>query len=307
MLPGEFLFTAKDGKVIHAYKWLPSVAPKAVIQIIHGMAEHAQRYNDFAAFLNNAGFAVYACDLRGHGQTAGTPEDCGYFCKKDGWMCVTNDIHELSLFIKKEQSDKPLILLGHSMGSFFARTYLALFGAELKGCILSGTATHPPLLLSAAGFIASLQKTFKGSRHPSRLLDNLSFGAYNKKIPDPRTRFDWISHDPEVVDRYVADPFCGFICTSGFFHDLFTGLKFINSMTNIRKTPASLPLFFICGSEDPVGNYGSGVQTAADRFKKSGVNDITLKKYDGGRHEMLNEINKEEVYKDVLEWIMKII
>jgi alpha-beta hydrolase superfamily lysophospholipase len=305
MAAQEFVFKAHDGKDIHAYRWLPVNEALAVVQIVHGMAEHASRYNDFAEFLNKAGIAVYACDLRGHGTTAGSTGQCGYFADKDGWMRVTSDVQELTLTIKKAHPFKAVFLLGHSMGSFVSRTYIALFGNEINGCILSGTASHPALLLSAAGFIASLQKTFLGKHHPSKLLDKLSFGAYNKNIPNPRTPFDWLSHDPDIVDGYVSDPYCGFICTAGFFSDLFRGLKFINKKINIDKTPQLLPMYFICGAEDPVGNYSAGVIKAFELYKQSGVKDISLKIYDRGRHEMLNETNKEMVYADVLEWIKK--
>jgi alpha-beta hydrolase superfamily lysophospholipase len=299
----EFDFTASDGKKIHGYRWTPANEPVAIIQIVHGMAEHAQRYQGFASFLNKNGFAVYAIDLRGHGKTAGSLEERGYFADHEGWMRVTADIHEINQTIKKDFPSRVIFMLGHSMGSFISRTFIALHGNEIKGCILSGTATHPSALLTMAGLISSLQITFMGRRHSSQLLDKLSFGAFNKRISNPRTKFDWVSRDNDIVDRYISDPFCGFAGTTAFFYDLFTGLKFINNKNNIRKTPSGLPMLFISGSDDPVGNYGSGVSKAADLYKKAGVNDIKVNIYDGGRHEMLNETNKETVYQDILDWL----
>jgi alpha-beta hydrolase superfamily lysophospholipase len=299
----EFTFASVDKKDIQAYCWLPENGIKYVVQIAHGMAEHATRYDHFAKFLNQHGIAVYANDHRGHGKTAGNLENRGFFAEKNGWMLCKEDLHELSLIIKKENPSVPLILLGHSMGSFLSRTYLAFYGKELNACILSGTASHPALLLAAGSMIAGLQSFFMGKKHLSKLLDKMSFGAYNKKIPAARTAFDWLSRDNEIVDRYVADDYCGFVCSSGFFHDLFSGLKFINKQKNIDKTPSSLPLLFIAGGEDPVGDYTKGVEMAVNRFKKAGVKNITYNVYPGCRHEILNEINKEEVYADLLKWI----
>jgi alpha-beta hydrolase superfamily lysophospholipase len=303
MNDSEIDLIASDGKKIHICRWLPASSPQAIVHIIHGMAEHAQRYEAFAHFLNHHGFAVIAPDLRGHGKTAGSLEERGYFADKDGWMRVTTDIHELNMKIKQEYPGKPIFMLGHSMGSFLTRTYMALYGNEIRGCVLSGTATHPPVLLFAADIIASIQMSLLGKRHPGKLLDNLSFGAYNKRIKDPRSRFDWLSHDAAIVDSYLADPYCGFVCSAGFFHDLFIGLKFINSRKNISKTPVDLPLLFIAGAEDPVGNYTRSMLEAVHRFKIAGVKDIEVMIYEDGRHEMLNEIGKEVVYNDILRWL----
>jgi alpha-beta hydrolase superfamily lysophospholipase len=303
MNPDQFDYMAGDGQKLRIFCWQSGGSPSAVVLIVHGMAEHAERYNDFADFLVAHGITVYAGDLRGHGKTAGSVEETGYFAGQQGWMRVTQDIYEISKAIKMKLPGKPLFLIGHSMGSFIARTCIALHGDEFQGCVLSGTASHPAVLLSAAALIARLQKWFMGPRHRSQLLDKLSFGAYNKRISNPKTKFDWLSRDEKVVDRYIADPFCGFVCTAGFFSDLFMGLKFINHKKSFAKTPAGLPLFLIAGSEDPVGNYNKGVKKVVGRYKAAGMTDITVKFYEGGRHEMLNEIGKEVVYRDLLHWI----
>lgn len=299
----EFTFAGTDGKEIYTYNWIPECKIRGIIQISHGMAEHSARYCRFAEFMNNKGFAVFANDHRGHGKTAGNKSGRGFFAEKNGWKLCVDDMHQLTNYIKKEHPELPVFLLGHSMGSFLSRHFITSFGNQLKGCILSGTASHSPIILAAGSFIASIQILFFGIKHPSKLLNKMSFGAFNKRVPSPSTPFDWLSCDKELVQHYIADDYCGFICSAAFFRDLFSGLKYINNHKNIQKTPIDLPLYFIYGSEDPVGNYGQGVDLAVSRYKNSGIKDITVKKFVGGRHEILNELNKEEVFQNILEWM----
>jgi alpha-beta hydrolase superfamily lysophospholipase len=301
----EFELPASDGKAIRAYRMLPPDEPAAIMLIIHGMAEHAVRYTGFASFLCAKGIAVFSCDLRGHGRTAGSPEACGFIAERNGWMRVADDLVEFLGMIQHENPSVPLFLLGHSMGSFLAQTILADVQHKLRGCILSGTASHPAVLLQFGSLTAALNQFFFGKRRPDKLLHNLSFGAYNKRISKPETKFDWLSRDKETVAQYVADPYCGFVCSAGFYGDLFSGLKFINSRRTINLTDPKLPMLFISGSEDAVGKYGRGMQKVAERYKKTGVTDLTVQLYPGGRHEMLNEINREEVHNDVLDWISR--
>lgn len=297
----KFIYTAKDSRKISCYKWLPEKSPLAVIQIIHGMAEHARRYDHFASYLNKKGYAVFSADLRGHGETAGNIASTGYFAEKNGWKLVIDDITGLSKCISSEFPDAPIFIFGHSMGAFLASSCITKY--NYSGCILSGTTVHSKLLLSAGLLIARLQKFFKGKQNRSKLLDNMSFGTFNKRIKEPRTKFDWLSHDGRIVEKYVDDPYCGFVCTTGFFIDLFKGLKFINNKKYYSLINKDIPLFLYGGSEDPVGNYGKGLAKRYESYKKAGCVNVNLKIYNNKRHEMHNEINREEVYNDVFSWL----
>jgi alpha-beta hydrolase superfamily lysophospholipase len=299
----EFKFSGSDGKSIAAYKWLPEGRPKAVVQIVHGVIEHAARYDGFARFLNDNGMAVYANDHRGHGKTIAHKEEMGWFADKDGWNLCVDDLNGLRTIAEKEQAGIPYFFFGHSMGSFLTRTYITKHAAGLSGCILSGTAVHPKALIISGSLVAKLQALFRGKKFPSKMLSSLSFGAYNKRIKDPKTPYDWVSRDVDSVTKYVQDEYCGFLGTCGLFIDLMSGLKYINTNKYLLLIPPALPFLIFSGSEDPVGEYGKGPRELAERYKKAGITDVTLKIYQDGRHEMLNELNKEEVYNDVLHWL----
>ncbi len=300
----HFTFTSSDNQVIHAWHWAPQQKAVACVQIAHGMAEHAQRYDDFARFLSSLGIAVFANDHRGHGQTAGSLEKRGYFAEHEGWNLVVDDMHQLNSIIKKEYTDCPIILLGHSMGSFLSRSYISKYSDTIAACILSGTASHSSLLLNAGLALAHIKSWFIGKRKPDHLLDSMSFGAFNKNILQPKTAFDWLSHDESIVQAYIADDYCGFICTTSFFIDLLSALKVINNLKSMQTIRKDLPIYLYSGKEDPVGNYGKGVSLAAEKFRKAGLKNVSVKLYEGGRHEMLNELNKNEVYQDVLNNIL---
>lgn len=298
-------FTSSDGADIFYRRWLPEPTDdiRAVIQIAHGMAEHSERYDWFAQALTNEGFAVYANDHRGHGKTAASEEDLGFFAEEQGWDRVVDDMKELTDLIKINHPDRPLILFGHSMGSFLSRDYIARFGASLAGAILSGTSGSPGLLGALGLMMARLQVLIKGAKTPSPLMDKLSFGGFNKPFTPGRTPFEWLSRDPDQVDAYIQDPFCGFVCCSSMYVDLITGLQKINRASHFAMTPTHLPIYIYSGSMDPVGNFTKGPQKTHDAYKKAGVQDLSLRFYDQGRHESLNEINRDEVATDVIQWI----
>lgn len=296
-------FNAADGAEIKYLRWIPNGTIKAVLQIVHGMAEHASRYDEFAQFLNERGYAVYANDHRGHGLTAACVENTGHFADKNGWALVVNDCRILFDKIKTETADIPVFLLGHSMGSFIARDLVSQCGNEYKGMILSGTSWNTAMLVLPGKFIAKLQKFFLGKKHKSKFLVNLSFGSFNKKFKPNRTDFDWLSRVPEFVDRYVKDEYCGFYCSAGFFDDMFTGILKIQKKKTIQKMPVALPVLLACGENDPVGNYTKSVKQVYKVFKGYGIKDIELKIYFQARHEILNEINRKEVYADFLRWM----
>lgn len=301
----EFTFKGSDNKQIHAYKWLPETKVKGVLQVAHGMAEHAMRYEGFANYLNTQGYALYANDHRGHGKTAGSVENLGYFADKKGWDLVVEDMHLLTKKIKEEQPNIPVFLFGHSMGSFLSRDYISQYGNDLKGVILSATAGDPGFLGKIGTFVAKMQSLIKGKNNFSDLLDKLSFGEFNKPFEPSRTTFDWLSRDEAEVDKYINDPYCGTVFTSGFFVDLLTGISKINKMTCIKKVPKNLPVYFMAGEKDPVGDFTKGVSEIFHKFQDAGIQNINRKFYLGARHEILNETNREEVYQDIFTWLEK--
>ena len=295
--------TTADGTPLHTYIWEPAGAPKAIVQIAHGMAEHAARYDRFAEALTAAGYVVYAEDHRGHGQTHPVGPDHGYFADEDGFHTVVEDLHEVTELARDEHPDVPVFLFGHSMGSFLARAYAAAYGGELAGLILSGTAGDQGLLGKAGAAIAAVESRIRGRRAVSPMLDNLSFGAYGKAFKPNRTKFDWLSRDPEEVDKYVADPLCGNVFTAGFYADLLGGLAYIHDPKTSAKVPKDLPIHLLAGAMDPVGANSKGVEQVAGQYRKAGVQEVTTRFYVDGRHEMLNETNRDEVTADVIAWL----
>lgn len=279
--------------------WIPD-EPRACMQIMHGMAEHIDRYQDFAAFLADNGILVCAMDDPGHGKSVAEGQPLGYFGEQNGWDNLIKDNQTLHALIKADYPALPFILFGHSMGSFLARTYAGRLGHEFDGFIFSGTAGANPAL-GVAKMLAKSSIIKGHGKEPNAKLDALSFGSYNKKIKPSRTPFDWLSRDEENVDKYIADPLCGFVFTSYGFLDLFTGLSEISDMNWARRVPKR-PILLIAGDHDPVGGMGKGVRQVEGWLKKSGHKPV-LKLYAGARHEVLNETNRTEVYQDVLLFI----
>jgi len=303
----QYVPSTLEGKNIHTIIW-DVESPRAVVQISHGMAEHIARYDEFARFLNEQGIAVAGGSHLGHGLTAGDESELGFIAPKKGWDHMVRDIHAVRQVVSAKYPGVPYILLGHSMGSFLARTYITQkYAAGLAGVIISGTANQPALIVGAGKMVDGLLKVFQGKRRRSGLLNAMSFGAYNKAFAPNRTEYDWLSRNDESVDRYVADPMCGFCFTTSAFGDLFDGLKYIGKKKNIKKADKSLPCLFIAGDKDPVGSNGKGVSDVADMFKSAGIKDVELHLYADARHEVLNEINREEVFADVLSFINRII
>lgn len=301
-----FTFDSENGVKIFYYKWSPDdgVKPLAAVQIAHGMAEHAARYERFAEYLAAAGYIVYANDHRGHYKSAGRLDNTGFFAENDGWKLAVNDLHTLTGIIKKENMGLPVYLFGHSMGTFLFRNYLYIYSnEELKGVVLSGTGGNPGILGKVGVMIAKVEKSLKGPRHRSSLLNGLSFGSFNKPFRPNRTDFDWLSRDQAEVDKYVADPYCGFVCTTSFFVDMLGGIIDIHKPENVNKTPKTLPVYFFAGEKDPVGNFSRGVTEVFNMYKNAGLKDVTCKFYKDGRHEMLNELNRDEVFADVKHWL----
>jgi alpha-beta hydrolase superfamily lysophospholipase len=298
-----FIFRDAEGVQLFTYKWSPDegVKAKAVVEIVHGMAEHAQRYSRLAKALTKEGYIVYAADLRGHGRTAGLLENVGYW-GKNGFHKTVTDLRQLYLIITKENVGLPVFVFGHSMGSFLAEAYISHHGNNLRGAILSGVSGMQPMLIGGA-IMAWIQKFIYGPKMRSKLLNHLSFGSYNNQFKPTRTAFDWLSRDEAEVDKYVEDPYCGGIFTTQFYYDLFRGLIFIHQLRTMKKIPKQLPLYLYCGSNDPVGRNSKGLLELVSMYKKLGISDVQHKIYPDARHETLNEINREEVTQDLINWL----
>lgn len=300
MQSSDFTLTTADGTEVFVHRWVPDGAVKAVVQIAHGMAEHSARYARFAQRLTDHGYAVYANDHRGHGKTSGRR---GLFAEHDGWSRVVDDLATVTRRAKEEQPGKPVFLLGHSMGSFLARTYAAEHGSELAGLVLTGTAGSPGALGRVGVAVASIQARLQGHAHPSGLMNSLSFGQYNNAFKPTRTDFDWLSRDPVEVDKYVDDPDCGFVFTAGGYRDLLSGLAAVNTDRVVMRVPKHLPVHLASGDQDPVGDKGKGVTAVAEQLRRAGVHDVTLTLWPGGRHEILNETNRDEVEQEIVDWL----
>ncbi|MBW9148842.1 lysophospholipase [Clostridium sp. CM028] len=304
MIVENFKFKDKGDLEIFVYKWLPNVNVqiKGIVQIAHGMAETAARYENFASALTNDGFIVYANDHRGHGKTAGEVRKLGEL-GENGFNSMVENMHELNEKIKEENPNLPIFLFGHSMGSFLTQRYICLYGSGLKGAIISGSCGKQGIIIEIARLIAKREIKKNGKIAKSKKLDRLSFGRYNNSFKPNRTAFDWLSRDNKQVDKYIDDPFCGTVFTTGFFYDFLGGLKGIADDKEIKNIPKDLPIYIFSGDKDPVGKNGKGVLKLVKTYKRHGIKDLTYKLYKNGRHEMLNETNKEEVIVDVIRWI----
>lgn len=302
----DVYYPSKDGKnTIHACIWRPDGEIKGVVQIIHGMCEYAERYASFVGFLNKNGFLVCADDHSGHGKSVKSEEDLGYFNAAHDYNIVVQDIRELTEIVKKEVSGVPFFILGHSMGSFFCRKYISLYGSDFNAAVIMGSGFKDKATLNTALFAVKLNALFCGWRNRSKLIKKLAFGSYNKKFKPARTSNDWLSKAPENVDNYEADPLCGFCFTNNGYYILFSVIKSACSKKTINAVPKDLPVYFVAGEDDPVGDYGKGVKKAYGKFKKAGVKEVEITLYKDARHEILNDFCKEQVETDVLNFYLK--
>ena len=296
----EIFYDSCGSGKIHASIW-PVEKPIAVVQILHGIAEHVFRYDAFANFLNSHEIAVVADDHMGHGESAKHGATLGYFT--GGWSCAVEDSRTLMGYAKSRFGAVPYILFGHSMGSFMVRTWLIDHPEdEVAGCVICGTGWQPKALLSVAIPLCNVVCKSKGEKNPSEFLQKLMFGSYNQKVEHVRTSCDWLTRENAIVDAYVEDPLCGFVPASGLCRDMLSGIRYIQISGNLQKMKKDLPVLFVAGGDDPVGAYGKGVLQTVEAFRKAGMESVSHKIYPLCRHEILNEINREEIYHDLLDW-----
>lgn len=293
---------AGDGADIYVYQWLNVSHPRAAVQIFHGMAEHAGRYQAFAEFLNRNGFVVYADDHRGHGKTAGTVEKVGYI-GEDGYNKIVEDESMITAFIKEKYPGLPVFVFAHSFGSFIGQSYITMYGGDIAGIILSGSAARSKFEIGFGRVLTTLDKAITGEEKQSLLMNSICFGTYNKKITDSKSAFAWISRDAKEVEKYEMDIYCGTVFTVNYFYYMFKGLQELYEKGVFDRIPKTLPIYLMSGTADPVGSYGKCVYKLYDKYKKVNIKNLELKLYQGGRHEMLNEINREEVFNDILYWL----
>lgn len=301
-------FPSKDGiHTIYATKWQSDdISPIAILQLIHGMAEHIERYDEFACYLAQKGYIVVGDDHLGHGKSAKEYGDYGYFCEKNADSVLVSDEHRLKEVMQKKEKELPYFMLGHSMGSLILRNYLIQYGQEIDGAILCGTPNNGSVKVRIARIISGLLKLCGKSREKSAFLDRLVFGSYNKRT-EKRTCFDWTNIDEKVVDEYMNDPQCGFLFTVNGFDTMFQLSANVNKMSLLKRIPKDLPILLIAGKEDPVGNYGKGVAHVYRQYRQLGIAGAELKLYDNARHEILFEPEKDIVFADICNWLQKYI
>lgn len=298
----EFWLTAADDCELYIRSWGSDIKDaKAVIIISHGMTEHIARYKELAAFFNRNGFIVYGDDHRGHGRTGEKQGQLGFIAEANGFELLVEDLHLLIQYVKKQHKGLPIFIYGHSMGSFITRNFIQKYSEEVAGVLLAGSGFFPERSSKVGLEIASLQNP----RNKSTFMNNLIFGNYNSKIAQKLTSFDWLTRDRQVVEDYIADPLSGYIPTAGFFVDLLTGILQMQDPKCNKQIRKDLPIAFISGEADPVGNYSKGVFQAAESYTEAGLSDVLVTIYPDARHELHQEINKEDVFDFLHQWIKK--
>lgn len=305
-MKNEFYYPSSDGRTqIHGIEWIPEGKIKCILQICHGMVEYVDRYDEFAGYLAARGIYVVGHDHLGHGKSIKSKEDYGYFPEVKGNQKVVSDIHKLHEMTIEKYPDVPYFILGHSMGSFLLRQYLTMHGEGLAGAIIMGTGYQSQFILEAGQFVCCIIAGMKGWRYRSSFVDSLCFGGYNKKFEPGETSKEWITSDVCNRRKYVEDPLCSFVFTLAAYYQMFEGMRVLTEKDSMNKIPKDLPVIFMAGQDDPVGNFGKGVQKIYEKYKSSGMKDVDIKLYPGDRHEILNETDRVQVYMDIYEWLEK--
>lgn len=301
-----FYNSASPDTKINAMKWIPKdVKIRAVLQISHGMQEHIKRYDEFASYLAERGILVVGNDHLGHGDSLNCEENRGFFCEQNGNKAVLEDMDKLKIIIKKDYPNVPYFMLGHSMGSYLLRQYMHEYDSNMQGAIIVGTGYQPYALLLSGFLLTKSIAAVKGYHHRSNLVNNLAIGGYNKSFEPCRTSVDWLSRDEKIVDEYLSDKKINFIFTLNAYYNMFKGIITLYDNKNLEKISKNLPLLLISGQNDPVGNFGKDVKKLFEIYKNFGFKDVSMKLYEGSRHEIINEIDRKTVYEDVFNWMIK--
>jgi alpha-beta hydrolase superfamily lysophospholipase len=305
----ELTYKSRDRQtMIHAIKWIPEGQPIAILQIIHGMQEYVDRYDEYARFLAEKGILVMGNDHLGHGGSIGEHGTKGYFCKDDPATVLVRDAHRLKKMVQEEYPGVPVFILGHSFGSFVAREYITRYGTGICGAIIQGTAFMPTGTIKSLSGLVSFLSFCLGEKTRSNMVNNMAFKGYLKRINNPRTKQDWLSHNEESVDKYIADPFCNFVFTLNGFRTMADILKRVQDTDKMEDIPKNLPILITAGKEDPVGSYGDGPKKLYDIYTKTlQLTNVEIKLYDEMRHELQQEIGREKVYEDQYAWLKKVI
>lgn len=288
---------------IKAKMFIPDNKPIAILQIAHGMVEFFDRYEDFANYLCLKGFLVVGNDHLGHGDSVNSKDEWGYF-GENGNKTLIEDMYKLTSLTKQKYPNIPYFLLGHSMGSFYARQYLFEYGSNLNGAIIMGTGLEDLMVVKAGMFMCSLLAKFKGWKYRSSFVNNIAFGSYNKKFEPSRTKMDWLSKDENIVDWYINEPRCTFMFTLNGYYNMFKGISRLHDKSLLNNVPKDLPILFVSGKDDPVGAFGKEVEKSANTLKDVGVKNIDIKLYENDRHEILNELDRQVVYEDIYNWLI---
>ena len=304
MQASTFTLATPDGMSLFVYRWLPDGPPKAVVQIAHGLAEHAARYARVAEALTRADYAVYADDHRGHGRTARTPDELGLFAERDGWKKCIDDLWLINRRIAADHPGLPIVLLGHSLGSFMVQYFISEHGDALVAAVLSASNGKPPPIAPIGLLLARLERLRLGQRGHSPVMQALFFGAFNKPFKPARTPFDWLSRDTAEVDKYIADPLCGFESAVQLYIDLLEGLRETANPSRQVRIPKDLPIYIFNGSRDPVA---SNIGQLIDAYRAAVIKQVVHKVYPDGRHESLNETNRDTVTRDLIVWLDGVI
>lgn len=298
-----FLHRLGDGHQAFVYRWLPQGRPRGVVQIVHGMAEHAARYERLAQALTGAGYAVYAQDLPGHGHTARAPDERGHFGDAEGWQGTLSAINSVRGLIERELDNPPHVMLGHSMGSFLLQDYVIQHGQQLGGAVFSAACGDLGPLRPLALALLQAESLWRGERHRSALAEQLTFKDFNRRFRPTRTDFDWLSRDPAEVDKYVADPLCGFRCSVSLWLDLLRLGKRLADPERLERVPKSLPVLLIAGEDDPACRGAKGPRALERHYRGAGLSDVTVQLYPEGRHELFNDLCRDAVTADLIGWL----
>ncbi len=291
--------------LVHAVKWIPEGEVKAIVQICHGMTEYAERYEEFARYLAERNILVVGNDHLGHGESVRTEEDYGYFAEENGNKVLIKDIHRLRKMIQEDYPGVPYFILGHSMGSFLARQYTCCYGKGLSGAIFLGTGTIPKKVLKLGMVCLGTMAKMKGWRYQSPALNKLLNRTFNRKIENPKTDKDWLTKEEKIVNETMKDKKCQFLFTLNAYYNMLLGLYKISGESYLQKMPKELPVFFAAGGDDPVGDYGKGVLKVYSQFKEVGMKNVKCKLYPGDRHELLNETDREKVFRNLYSWLIE--